>query len=358
MQVQNPDYKFYKMLAGKWRSADGACGAELTTVGNIEIVYAGARLSSRFSFIQTGPMGIGFISNNAMGFMGMGMAGMMNEVHEGEELKLRINQSTLTSGDEEIWRVDVAWYGRHEIHLELVGIRDGQRKNLTLAQEGAFVAPQNSVSWRLQSNLAESDVLTFTCECGYHGPARKFCPECGKTTPIHTCECGCVSLGAKFCPNCGKPTGKPTETTTGKQSEKVTEKLTEKPTEKQVGQPTEKKVYEKKELLFAITMSMSTNPPRTDGAKVFAYSDTELVLERDGEQRLISTDVIEPAYEIIRKNRLDDPEFKDPMGGAIMGGTANVGFRNGDQWVNASMYEKGNAALNAYYALMGLFNKA
>ena len=342
MQVQNPDYKFYKTMAGKWKSTDGACTAELTAVGNIEIAYAGARLSCRFSFIQTGPVGIGFFSNNAMGFMGMGMAGMMNEVHEGEELKLRMNQLTLTSGDEELWHVDVAWYGRQQIHLELAGIRDGQKKKFTLTRENASVTPKNKVSWTLQGTSAESDVLTFTCECGYHGPARKFCPECGKATKIYTCDCGCVSIGAKFCPNCGKSTGK----------------LTEKSIENSTENSTEKKVYEKKELLIAISMSMSTNPPRSDGAQVYACSDTEVVLEHGGDQRLISADVIESAYEIIRKNKLDDPEFKDPLGGAIMGGNANIGFKNGDQWVNASMYEKGNAALNAYYELMGLFNKA
>ena len=343
MQVQNPDYKFYKMLAGTWKSADGACTAEITTGRSIEICYDGARLRREFGFIQTGQPGIGYVSGNVTGYMGMLMAArMLNDVHEGEELKIRIESLALSREGEEIWRVDVAWYGRGEIHLELSGIRDGQKRSLTLTRESASGAAQNKVSWMLQGTSAESDVLTFTCECGYHGSARKFCPECGKVVPIHTCECGCVSIGAKFCPNCGKPTGSPAE------------KQTESPAEK----PTGKKVYEKKELLFVITMSMSTNPPRTDGAKVYAYSDTELVLERDGDQRLISADVIEPAYEIIRKNKLDDPEFQDPAGGAIMGGTVNVGFKNSGQWINASMYDKGNAALGAYYELMGLFNNA
>ena len=74
MQVQNPDYLFYKKLAGKWKSVDGSCTAELTSEGFIKIGYAGASLSSRFRIIQTGPEGIGFSPNLMMGFMGMGMA--------------------------------------------------------------------------------------------------------------------------------------------------------------------------------------------------------------------------------------------------------------------------------------------
>lgn len=379
MQVQSPEYQFYKMLAGTWKSADGACTAEITTGRNIVICYDGARLSREFSFIQKGQIGIGYVPGNMVGYMGMFMAaGMLNDVHEGEELKIKIDSLALSREGEELWRVDEAWYGRLKIHLELTGVRNGQKRSLTLTREDAFGAAQNKVSWALQGTSAESDALTFTCECGYHGSARKFCPECGKTVPIHTCECGCVSIGAKFCPECGKaiqihtcecgyvsvgvkfcpncgmPTVNPTENLTEKLNERSTEKSTGNPTET----PTEKKVYKKKELLFVITMSMSTNPPRTDGAKVYAYSDTELVLEHGGEQRLISTDVIEPAYEIIRKNRLDDPDFKDPVGAAMMGGTANIGFKNGDQWVNASMYDKGNAALSAYYGLMGLFDNA
>lgn len=326
MQVQNPDYKFHKMLAGNWRNANGSCTAVFSEHGNIEISYAGACFSRGYGITQLGPVVgiVGAASMNAMGMMGIGMmgVGMMGmQRHEGESLRFSIDGLCLTNGNEDVFRIDCAWYADRDaqFHIELTDLRSGQKWHHVLTRDAEAGAAK-----------ALSDDA-FTCKCGYRGPARKFCPECGRAVERHTCECGCVSIGAKFCPNCGKPIQKEAQ---------------------------EKKVLEKKELLFAISMSMSTNPPRTDGAQVYAYSDTELVLEHGTKQRLISADVLEPAYEIIRKNKLDDPDFTDPVGGAIMGGTANVGFKNGDQWINASMYDKGNAALSAYYELMGLFQNA
>jgi len=314
------------MLAGNWRNANGSCTAVFSEHGNIEISYASARFSRGYGITQLGPV-VGIVG---IGMMGVGMMGMQR--HEGESLRFSLDGLCLTNGNEDIFRIDCAWYadGDAKLHVELTDLRSGQKWHHVLTRDVEAGTAR-----------ASSDADTFTCECGYQGPARKFCPECGKSIERHTCECGFVSIGAKFCPNCGKPTKKMD------QEKEVQEKEVQ-----------EKKVLEKKELLFSISMSMSTNPPRTDGAQVYAHSETELVLERGGDQRLISADILKPAYEIIRKNRLDDPEFKDPAGGAIMGGTANVGFKNGDQWINASMYDKGNAALSAYYELMGLFQNA
>ena len=86
------------------------------------------------------------------------------------------------------------------------------------------------------------------------------------------------------------------------------------------------------------------------------YSDTQLIFDNNGNRRLISKDVIEPAMEIIRKNRLNDPDFKDPM--PIMGGSVCVGFKNGDSFRVTSLQEQGFAVTAAQNDLMNLFNNA
>ena len=110
-------------------------------------------------------------------------------------------------------------------------------------------------------------------------------------------------------------------------------------------------------LLF-LKIRKKTNPPVDTFTNVYEYSDTQLLIDCNGKRRLISADILEPAMEIIRRNHLDDPDFKDPYAMSIMGGSVCVGFKDGDRFIQTSMQTKGFAVKNAQSALMGLFNKA
>ncbi len=111
-----------------------------------------------------------------------------------------------------------------------------------------------------------------------------------------------------------------------------------------------------KAILFNIATFTSTNPPVRTNATVYEYSDTQLLFDNNGKRRLISTDVIEPAMEIIRKHRLDDRNFRDPNG--MMGGSVNITFKDGDSYIHASLQEQGYAVTSAQGELMDLFNNA
>ena len=128
-----------------------------------------------------------------MGYSPMGMAALLYQRHEGEELKLTLDGAVLTNGEQELYRIDAAWYGDSKIHLELTDPRGGQKRNLTLMREEEA------------ARIFGATGSDFRCECGYVGPIRKFCPNCGKATGVYVCECGFHSVGAKFCSNCGKP---------------------------------------------------------------------------------------------------------------------------------------------------------
>ena len=127
-------------------------------------------------------------------------------------------------------------------------------------------------------------------------------PNCEKTVEEEfVCQCGFRSKGKTFCPNCGCPVT-------------TLESLPEK---SEIQEPKATSAIEETELsklvlIFSISSYMSTNPPINTYTNVYVYSDTQLLLDCDGKRRLISVDVIEPAMEIIRKNRLDDPDLNDP----------------------------------------------
>ena len=111
------------------------------------------------------------------------------------------------------------------------------------------------------------------------------------------------------------------------------------------------------DMLISISTYMSTNPPVNTYVKVYKHSDTQLLLDCNGKRRMIPADVLESAMEIIRKYRLDDPDFKDPSAMGIMGGSVYVGFKDGDRFVQTSLQTQGFAVTNAENELMGLFNK-
>ncbi len=190
---------------------------------------------------------------------------------------------------------------------------------------------------------AKPQQTTKVCECGYTGPFGKFCPNCGRAVEKeYTCQCGYQSKNAKFCPNCGRPTGQIT----------LPEPAQEADTKPEPDEP-----LNPEDMLISISTYMSTNPPVNTYVKVYKHSDTQLLLDCNGKRRMIPADVLESAMEIIRKYRLDDPDFKDPSAMGIMGGSVYVGFKDGDRFVQTSLQTQGFAVTNAENELMGLFNK-
>ena len=360
MQVPNPQYKFYKKLVGTWKSDDSSCTVTLDEYAHLVITYGNATLESSYSVLETGAASL--INSMIMpGFMGMNY-----EPHPDEELKVQMNNNSLSDGTRNLYVVSCLWYGEEKLNIDLANPSSGQRIVLVLMREGAGSA---------------SAATGYVCECGYAGPFGKFCPNCGKAVvEEYTCQCGYRSKGAKYCPNCGHPTGLPAATDSAQEAGAVPDSTTapeqsapsvpEKPEEKlgwkcpqcgaenQEGKCTACGAAVEPVVLFSISTYMSTNPPVNTYTNVYEYSDTQLLLDCNGKRRLISADVIEPAMEIIRKNRLDDPDFKDPSAMGIMGGSVYVGFKDGDRYVQTSLQTQGYAVTNAQNQLMGLFSNA
>ena len=186
MEVQNPDYKYYKMLGGTWKSADGACEIVL---GNgtslIDITYGGGTLHTGYGIWKTDALSM--MPSNSL----LGLAALTYQRHDGEELKLNF-EGVISNGDTGLYKVDVLWYGEDKLNLELTDTRDGHKEKIVLFREGK--ASGTTVAG------------TFQCECGNNYKSR-FCPECGRArteeTP-YSCSCGYHGQVGKFCPNCGK----------------------------------------------------------------------------------------------------------------------------------------------------------
>ena len=80
----------------------------------------------------------------------------------------------------------------------------------------------------------------------------------------------------------------------------------------------------------------------------------KLIMEKNGKYFYISTDVIEPAIEIIRKYEIDKWEqYKDKYSG-LMGGSQSVSYFDGEKMVGTSTDHLLSAG-SAYWELLGLF---
>lgn len=155
----NPDYKYYQKLEGTWKDVKGSCEAVLSRFAGIEIQYASGKLSSSYGVtdaMQPGP--------NRGGMM-IGMMAAAYTIHDGEEIKINLNNRIVYEGDKTIYRVAEAWYGNEELHLEMMDLNDGHKEDVVLVRVKEDVP------------LAEGE---FQCSCGYRGEARRFCPNCGK----------------------------------------------------------------------------------------------------------------------------------------------------------------------------------
>ncbi|MBO4494329.1 MAG: hypothetical protein J5752_00555 [Clostridiales bacterium] len=132
--------------------------------------------------------------------------------------------------------------------------------------------------------------------------------------------------------------------------------------ENQVGEKCEECGEEiKKEVLFSCSSYMTCMPPRTEGATVYAFSDSQLICEiyRDGtvKRRFIPAEVAKDAQEIIHANGIDKwRDYENVMNG-MMGGSVSVRYREGDTLVGTSMDKMGSIILNAYHQLLELFSK-
>ena len=379
MQVQNPQYQYYKKLAGTWLNADGSCEVKLSTTANIEIKYGEAHLSKSYFVYEAGAQNMGM----------MGIAAINYQQHPGEELRIKVNDANLIKGSLVFYQVSSIWFGSETIYLEMRDVNNNQTQTIALKRDGiGFEKKDENEPYTCEcgetftSNFCPNcgkqriEKKTFTCECGYTGMALKFCPNCGKAIEEEvTCECGYRCKGSKFCPNCGKPVaainigvpafsasvpafGLESPKEPAKQEIKLGWKCPSCGAENQEGKCTVCGTAINPSVLFSVSTYQSTNPPVTTYATVYEYSDTQLLFDNNGKRKLISADVIGPAMEIIRKNRLDDPDFTDLSAMGIMGGDVYVGFKDGDKYVRAALHKQGNAVLNAQHELIGLFNNA
>ena len=184
---------------------------------------------------------------------------------------------------------------------------------------------------------AKKDITIFHCErCGYEGPMSNFCPNCGilisqlksddkekttEPTPAPT-------AGAK-CKNCGA--------------------------ENQVGSKCSvcgaDIVWEQ---LFALSEFESCMPPRNSSLGVYKVDDKRLLVNKDEQYFYITTDVIEPAMEIIRKYEIDKWEELNKSHNGLMGGCQYVNYFDGEKLVGTSTNNTFNAGI-AYSELFSLF---
>ena len=198
MQVQNPDYKYYKQLAGTWKSDDGACVLTLTETVGINVTYGGAVLDGQYGVQATGPM-MGFMQPGPMGTSMMGMAGfpgnMTYQRDPSEDIQLKLGDRSLKNGDQVLYNIEFAWHDLSDrIHVELSNVATGAKTDIILHRENVSAAAAGGNEGEVQ------------CECGMHFSS-KFCPNCGKMRPVNntfTCSCGYTGTVSRFCPECGR----------------------------------------------------------------------------------------------------------------------------------------------------------
>ena len=363
METQNPDYKYYRQLAGTWKSYDGACTATLTATVGITVSYGGAVLEGQYGVISTGNMMT--ISQGMTGFAGMlsfaNATGDMTYRHNpNEDIQLKLGDRSLKDGGQTVFNIDFAWHDTSDrLHFELSNVNTGAIVHLTLDRETVAAEP-----------LKEGE---YRCECGQVFTSR-FCPNCGserKEKGSFTCECGYTGTVSNFCPECGKP--RPGIHTRSAVTQPA---VPEMPDDNKTAEPeagwtcsecgatlqTGEKCTGcgadiRKEPLFAISEYTTANPPSYDGITIWKFSDTRLIMQRGENYRFIPATVIEPAMEIIRKYEIDKwEEYKGHLSG-MMGGNRSVNYWDGGKMAGASMDQMPGVS-GAYFDLKELFTTA
>ena len=214
----------------------------------------------------------------------------------------------------------------------------------------------------------------YQCECGQWFSS-KFCPNCGKLRTeegTFQCECGYNGPLTNFCPNCGKLVKKATkEVTEDKAVPETSDNTVITPPEPLAGWTCPECGSENETdikcskcgadiehfPLFILSEYTTANPPRSSCITVYKFDDTKLILENGNTLRFIPASVLEPAYEIIKENKIDKwEEYKGQFSG-FMGGRQAVSYWDGTQLAGASTDTMPEAG-GAYYELMRLFNDA
>ncbi len=129
----------------------------LNSGAGIEMQYASGKLASSYGVMEARQL-----LTNQYGMR----PGEAYTFHDGEEIKIRLNNCIVYEGDKTIYRVSEAWYGNEVIHLEMMDLYDGHKEDVVLTRVKEEGAP-----------LAEGE---YQCSCGYRGASGKFCPNCGR----------------------------------------------------------------------------------------------------------------------------------------------------------------------------------
>ena len=167
MQVQNPDYKLYRQLAGTWKNAEGTTKIVLTDTSGITVTYNGTVLDGNYDVCPVAPScWPGIQDTNALMMGAMGMMGQQANFHTGENIKLRLGNRALKNGEQALFFIDGLWHDLDDkLHLALKDLFTGEITDLILSRNDEASSPV----------LKEGEVL---CQCGQVFSSR-FCPNCG-----------------------------------------------------------------------------------------------------------------------------------------------------------------------------------
>ena len=327
MAQANPDYKYYRQLAGTWKTFDDKCVATLTDTVGITVSFEGAVLEGNYGVVAVDPS-MAPVAPTMMGFAGMpgfstAPGQMTYQQHPNEDIQIKLGDRLLKTDGQTIFCINAAWHDTSDqLHLEIANVKTAALFYLVLKREAVSVAAVP---------LKEGECR---CECGYVFSS-KFCPNCGKARQepkTFTCSCGYTGPLSKFCPECGKPCAE-AASDKNEPSDNNTVVLpsagwtcSQCGTTLQTGDKCTKCGAEiKKDMLFALSEYMTTNPPRSNVLRVWKFSDTQLILEQGGNLRFITAKVIEPAMNIIREYEIDKwEEYK----GQMMAGTSTEHMPN------------------------------
>ena len=165
MQQIDSNHKYYVMLKGSWRTDDGLCTAEFSGYPHVKVEYGGGVMDSSYNVCEVDPFAY-MQPVNSFGMMGMNAA-----PHPNERLRFMINNHTVYADGKTLFSI-TAWYTIDDVlHFEIMDLNDGSKKEITLTRD--------KTDDEVPVNVFD-DNGNYHCQCGYKGPASKFCPECGK----------------------------------------------------------------------------------------------------------------------------------------------------------------------------------
>ena len=164
MAQANPEFKYYRQLAGTWKNSDGSCVVVLTEFVGITVSYGGAVLDGNYGVTPTGPS----VELHPRGAQGRSMPDFMTYRYDpSEDIQLKLGDRALKDGGQTRFNIDFAWHDDTDrLHLDLSNVITGEKLSFILDREVV------SASY---SPLKEGECR---CDCGQIF-ASKFCPNCG-----------------------------------------------------------------------------------------------------------------------------------------------------------------------------------